>query len=467
MSSAKHKFCCGFWNCTRGFDRWSRLEKHFRDHINNDVRYRPPQRSSASTSTMPPSRRRRNKTIPRRRSKKNRTSNDRDHIPAITSARNINPMTIDIRTPSLSPDTPSEAESEMEVDIVEPVQEAQTPPTTTPSKKGPRWAVAPPSPTPPRLVEEEEEEVVSEPENTDVAQGGTIMEDEINHSENGDIDQAEETISSPITTPLTPHRLPQPRPQDEDEVIESPIARLGTATPRAHRSHSQDSAIIITPRPRYRNKNKDSASRTADKIEADETLVILTPNSLDPFIRDAMSSIGLRRGRSETPCPMPTAENPVRIQGYDLALSGGSVPTPQALPKTTNLPVSDSVNNHAFNGNVHSSTPNHTLTPSSPRRSTVPNSPNVIVSTELFIEKLKQISNGPSDNQLLTQLRFSSQSSSDTMVNGSPFADVRSTVKRVVHLFEDIKENERKNRAKMAELGILIDTLGKLHGVDL
>ncbi|WVQ69820.1 uncharacterized protein L199_008041 [Kwoniella botswanensis] len=463
MSSAKHKFCCGFWNCTRGFDRWSRLEKHFRDHINNNVRYRPPQRSSASTSTMPPSRRRRNKTISRRRNKKNRTSNDRDHIPAITSARNINPMTIDIRTPSLSPDAPSESGSEMVVDMVEAVQKAQTPPTTTPSKKGPRWAVAPRSPTPPSI--EEQDEIIQQDDIDTNGAGGTITEDEINHSENGDIDQAEETISSPITTPLTPHRLPQPQPLDEDgdEVIESPIARLGSAALRAHRSHSQDSAIIITPRPGYRNRTRSSPA----EVEADGMSTIPTPNSLDPFIRDAMSSIGLRRGRSETPCPIPTSENPVQVQRYDLALSEESVSTPQALlPKTTNLPVIDSVN-QAFSGNGHSSTPKHTLTPSSPSQSTVPNSPNVIVSTESFVEKLKQISNGPSDNELLTQLPFSSQSSSNTMRNGSPFADVVSTVKRVIHLFEDFKENERKNRAKMAELGILIGTLGKLHGVDL
>ncbi|WWD01134.1 hypothetical protein V866_008073 [Kwoniella sp. B9012] len=447
MSSDKHKFICGFWNY----------------HINNIVRYRPPQRSSASTSTMPPSRRRRNKTIPRRRNKKNRTSNDRDHMPAITSARNINPMTIDIRTPSLSPDTPSEAESKMEVDIVEPVQEAQTPPTTTPSKKGPRWAVAPPSPTPPSI--EEQDEIIQQDDTDTNGAGGAIMEDEMNLSENGDIDQAEETISSPIPSPLTPPQLDQHL--DGDEYIESPIARLGTAAPRAHRSHSQDSAVIITPRPRYRNKSKDSTSRTPDKIEADETPVIPIPNSLDPFIRDAMSSIVPRRGRSETPCPMPTAENPVHVQRYDLALSEESVSTPPALlPKTTNLPDIDSVN-QAFNGNGHSSTPKQSLTPSSPSQSTVHNSPNVIVSTESFVEKLKQICNGPSDNQLLTQLSFSSQSSRDTMVNGSPLADVRSTVKRVIHLFEDIKENERKNRAKMAELGILIGTLGKLHGVDL
>ncbi|OCF71605.1 hypothetical protein I204_07664 [Kwoniella mangroviensis CBS 8886] len=462
MSSANQKFTCGFWNCTRGFDRWSRLEKHFRDHINNNVRYSRPQNPAISTSSAPQVRRRRNRSTPRRRNKKNRTLNDRDHIPSITCARNINPMTIDIRTPSLSPDTPSEAESEMEVDIVEPVQEAETPPTTTPSKRGPRWAVAPPSPTPPSV--EEQDEIMQQDDTDTNGAGGPILKDEINHSDDGDIDQAEETIGSPIPSALEPHRL-DPR-LDGDEVIESPIARLGTATPRAHRSHSQDSAIIITPRPRFRNKIKDSARRTPDNIEVDEIPIIPTPNSLDPFIRDAMKSIGPRRGRSETPCPMPVAGNPVHFQSYDLTLSGGSVPAPQALPKTTSLPVSDSVN-QTSGDNGYPSTPNHTLTPSSPSQSTAPNSPNVIVSTESFVEKLKQISNGPSDNQLLTQLPFSRQSSSDAMVNGSPLADEKSTVKRVVHLFEDIKDNERRNRAKMAELGILIDTLGKLHGVDL
>ncbi|WWC60873.1 uncharacterized protein I303_103449 [Kwoniella dejecticola CBS 10117] len=59
--------------------------------------------------------------------------------------RLLNNTVIDIRSPSLSPDTLSEEETRSEI---AEIQAAPTPVTPESPRKGPRWAVAPPSPTP-------------------------------------------------------------------------------------------------------------------------------------------------------------------------------------------------------------------------------------------------------------------------------------------------------------------------------
>ncbi|WVW82825.1 hypothetical protein I302_104837 [Kwoniella bestiolae CBS 10118] len=449
MSTNRYKYLCEFWNCTRRFDRWSRLEKHFIDHINNNVRFRPTsqQHSFSNTSTTTHSRRR-NKASQRKQNRKNRSSNNRSHIPSITPSRSSNPITIDIRSPSLSPDTPSETEMEIE--------EVRTPPTPNTARKGPRWAVAPrsPTPTPTPMLEEhlEDGEVMTQPQDdiTSISRAITpdpnalhsaeIMEDEedlaVDHSESGDTNQAEETISSPITSPTPVHLTPQQHVLENTMV--SPLARLGAAAPRSHPPYSGvESTFKTSPRPQHRASTPPSARERAHEI-------VRTPNSLDRFIQDALASIEMGRGRSETPCPPP--KSPVDNQELD-----GHSPSTPALSSPGTL------NKNSFDSAPRPETPQdpiHVFQVSSSDGTTLDGS------TTSFIDRSKQASTISS----IVHTNLSQDQSSGIFSQNDPHIDMRLEVERIMHLYERITANEKRTRKKMEEMGGLVRDLAEYFG---
>ncbi|WVF71954.1 hypothetical protein IAT40_006764 [Kwoniella sp. CBS 6097] len=118
---AKHKFECPFPGCARSYDRVTRLQKHFSTHCRNQPNDRQLERI-----TNP--HRRREKTPSSHRTKKQRSSNLRRHYQLLASGRltSHTPTTkhpvIDLRTPTLSPDTPTEIEFDNELQAQEHVE---------------------------------------------------------------------------------------------------------------------------------------------------------------------------------------------------------------------------------------------------------------------------------------------------------------------------------------------------------
>ncbi|WWC89810.1 uncharacterized protein L201_004736 [Kwoniella dendrophila CBS 6074] len=335
---SNHKYACKFAECGRVFDRWSRLEKHFRDHINGNIRSRGNARSAPPATS-------RTKLAKKRQHRKQRSSNMRNRYGLFTPNPSNSQMVIDLRTPSLSPDPLSATETSEVEEVLPPTPIApsilQTPSIT---KKGPSWTVAPrtpsispspsASPTIPEEVDVQPTRSQSPPPSPprarndnpfliDVESG--IRED----SETRDIPsllRSRNRESPPQYAYNIPNsssldigtnngekrmlnRLRLINPQSEISAVEtspqrqypyptpiiSPFAKLSSAIPGSHQAYS---GVDESDEPHSNQLYHTPTSKKADNTPP-------SPNSLDPFIEEARVSLELDRERTLTPCPSP------------------------------------------------------------------------------------------------------------------------------------------------------------------
>ncbi|WRT67361.1 uncharacterized protein IL334_004332 [Kwoniella shivajii] len=507
------KFACQFPDCTRTFDRYTRLQAHFMDHVSGTIKYRASGRSTHVSKRTGRSQ--------KRKREKHRSSNLRSphpisaplSSPIIGSA--IQTPVIDLRTPSLSPDTSSSSSthspssSRMEVDIDEiDIPSTSLVPQDTP-RKGPTWAVAPPSLSPspvpspspspsPSLslsLSESTESHDSEIDHVNEDHDHIDPEDDTPHttipndqyanpnpsqervsadmeqlvdtrSSNGDTDTVEDQLGNPSTPssiPITP-----PRKSIFACDINSPFRQLSSAAPKSNHSDNIPEETTFSTCTRHATPSLTRSVSTSDANE-----IIATPNSLDRFIEDARKVLGSegRRRRSETPCPV-SKQDMAKMMGFTEGSKNllDSISNEVLNSHPFHFTLSDNMDKDL--GQVSPSTDQTYMVTSgcTCHQSDTISKPSV---NNVLAEIANHIMSCPSLLQTMSTVINPSLSgdkpSSATMrsfggndIGGDKMRHTKRLVKQILDLSEGVKGSQREEESRYEELRKIVAKLGRI-----